>query len=186
MERYEFNGEDLRVNNINGDWVKYADHRREVEGLIKERDAYKAVLVGGEYENVERLEQQSIELCTVVGQAAATRTKELVQQVAQLTAERDEAIKDQYMIIPQSGDTPVSWEEAFNDTQHDLTTLRGLVEAFIEAWDHDGEPNAAAYEDTVAKARATLAQPNVSTSIIGKQLPPPQWDKNAEVRGDIS
>ena len=91
MERYEFNGEDLRVNNINGDWVKYADHRREVEGLIKERDAYKAVLVGEEYENVERLGQQSIELCTVIGQTVATRTKELVQQVTQLTTELDEA-----------------------------------------------------------------------------------------------
>ena len=34
--------------------------------------------------------------------------------------------------------------------------------------------------------RATLAAGQVSTSIIGKQVPPSQWDKNAGVRGDIS
>ena len=39
------------------------------------------------------------------------------------------------------------------------------------------------------RIRATLAAQDagkVSTSIIGKQVPPSQWDKNAEVRGDIS
>ena len=34
--------------------------------------------------------------------------------------------------------------------------------------------------------RATLDAGQVSTSIIGKQVPPSQWDKNAGVRGDIS
>jgi DNA repair exonuclease SbcCD ATPase subunit len=48
----------------------------------------------------------------------------------------------------------------------DVTTLRELVGQFIEAWDHDGEPNAAAYEDVVAKARHILnAAPTHSETI---------------------
>jgi len=43
--------------------------------------------------------------------------------------------------------------------------------------------------ELLAKARATLAAQDagkVSTSIIGKQVPPSQWDKNAGVSGDGS
>ena len=45
------------------------------------------------------------------------------------------------------------------------------------------------YRQELERSAATLAAQDagkVSTSIIGKQVPPSQWDKNAEVRGDIS
>lgn len=42
------------------------------------------------------------------------------------------------------------------DLQTQLSQLQALVRDFIEAWDHDGEPNAVAYEGVVERARATL------------------------------
>lgn len=41
-----------------------------------------------------------------------------------LQRERDEAIEDRYMLIPESGDTPVTWEEAYNDAQAALDAAR--------------------------------------------------------------
>lgn len=94
---------------------------------------------------------------------------------------------------------------------NDLTTLRQLVEALpVVDGRMDVECGACYYirsfvaeqygvvcglitEQSTAMAikalleyRATLAAGQVSTSIIGKQVPPSQWDKNAGVRGDIS
>lgn len=94
---------------------------------------------------------------------------------------------------------------------NDLTTLRQLVEALpVVDGRMDVECGACYYirsfvaeqygvvcglitEHATAMAikalleyRATLAAGQVSTSIIGKQVPPSQWDKNAGVRGDIS
>ena len=94
---------------------------------------------------------------------------------------------------------------------NDLTTLRQLVEALpVVDGRMDVECGACYYirsfvaeqygvvcglitEQATAMAikalleyRATLAAGQVSTSIIGKQVPPSQWDKNAGVRGDIS
>lgn len=94
---------------------------------------------------------------------------------------------------------------------NDLTTLRQLVEALpVVDGRMDVECGACYYirsfvaeqygvvcglitEQATAMAikalleyRAVLAAGQVSTSIIGKQVPPSQWDKNAGVRGDIS
>ena len=71
----------------------------------------------------------------------------------------------------------------------ELSTLRQLVEALINTWVngrkiHDGIP--LTLRQQIDATLAAKDAGKVSTSIIGKQLPPSQWDKNAGVRGDIS
>lgn len=48
-------------------------------------------------------------------------------------------------------------EEKYKTIQADHATLLGLVQAFIEAWDHDGEPDAMSYEVAVDQAKKYLA-----------------------------
>lgn len=61
-----------------------------------------------------------------------------------------------------------------SELRAELSNLRGLAGQFIEAWDHDGEPNAAAYEDVVEKARRILTGVKQNHSVDANKMVAPE------------
>ena len=68
-----------------------ADLQGQVEAAQAERDRYRAVLEGAEYDNVDKLATESVEFCRSLGALVAKMTKDLErtyqQRVAQLEGE---------------------------------------------------------------------------------------------------
>ena len=52
----------------------------QLSRLRTERDAYKAVLIGGEYRNVEDLPYMGIEFCTLLGEGARNSTLLIIEE----------------------------------------------------------------------------------------------------------
>ena len=57
-------------------------HLATLQATLAERDAYKAVLQGAEYEQVDKIGTLSVEVAQRIGVTAAHRTKEIVAQLA--------------------------------------------------------------------------------------------------------
>ena len=131
MDRYKcITGDDSLEEDDDGPYLLYADAQATVEALQRERDALKLV--------------NETHMKTVM-----TLSHIVERSEAALDAERE---KGQAIIK----DTKNMLDVATRSVREELTQLKALVRAFIEAWDHDGEPSAVAYEDAVARARATL------------------------------
>mgnify|MGYP000938616492 FL=1 len=150
MERYEIVVDDEGnycglIPSENGSVVKYADAQATVEALQRERDEANL------YRDQARANQESLAACV---DRDVRKIKDLQ---AALDAEREKVkgLHEITKVICAHCCEPMEIpSKAVLQTQ--LTQLKALVRDFIEAWDHDGEPNAVAYEGVVERARATL------------------------------
>ena len=108
----------------------------EFEGVRRERESYKAVLVGGEYEQVETIPTFPIEYCTYFGREVARRTKAIIaerdtltQQLAEVTKERDQYLQASETWNRRYRDRAQEAEDERSRLGHDIVDLEGRLAA---------------------------------------------------------
>lgn len=82
------------------------DLKQQLAAMRAERDAYKAVLQGAEYEQVDRIGALPVEVARQLGEAAAQRTKEIIVDLATLQAtlaEREGEVNQLNNVLRQAG-----------------------------------------------------------------------------------
>ncbi len=126
----------------------------ELEGVKREREAYKAVLVGAKYNYIDRIPTFTLEESTYLGREASRRTKDIIierndltQQLAEARFKHDEladqssADTDRFIAIMSSLKTVCpeasSIERGVALLQQQLAAREGQCDAFKKEIAHD-------------------------------------------------
>lgn len=126
--------------------VKIEHLADQLAAMTAERDAYKAVLQGAEYEQVDRIGALPVEVARQLGEAAAQRTKEIIVDLATLQAtlaarERRVALLEEYQKRCEGIEDNLAKSIAENEqlavdldtARRDAARLRGILQAILNA-----------------------------------------------------
>lgn len=174
MERYRYYNGGMKVDNAEGPYVLYTDAQATVEALQRERDEW---------------ERKCRELC----QAHGVLLIEHYDVKKALDAERGKVENLEHKIQARGGLALIDDARAkaglYDQLETHLEQLQALVRAAVERWRaQTNVKEGISFRMAMKALEATLnaTTPAPETSIIGKCVPPSQYDQNAQVRGDIS